>query len=171
MISRSLQIHETFYRSLLIVPRPAHLARRIFSPHIVPPHPPALLLVARPLYFRASVSSRARVERLDSLKALAKEYVERPEVQARAKELRRILRGESSNSGWPSIGSGGSDSVGSGGSGGKGKNEGDTSSSSSPSSYTMPGFASASPPPSPQPAAINNAAGDGGGGQSSGVVE
>lgn len=46
----------------------------------------------------------ARVERLDELKALAKEYVQRPEIKARAKELRRVLRGEAGNSGWPSRG-------------------------------------------------------------------
>lgn len=43
-----------------------------------------------------------RPERLNELKALAKEYLERPEVKARAEELRRVLRGES-NSGWPSV--------------------------------------------------------------------
>lgn len=47
------------------------------------------------------------MEKLDELKALAKEYTQRPEIKARAEELRRLLRGENSNSGWPSIGRGG----------------------------------------------------------------
>ncbi|CAM9493080.1 unnamed protein product, partial [Discosporangium mesarthrocarpum] len=34
-------------------------------------------------------------EQLEQLKALAKEYTQRPEIQARAKELRRLLSGES----------------------------------------------------------------------------
>lgn len=44
------------------------------------------------------------MEKLDELKALAKEYVQRPEIKARAKELRRVLRGETGNSGWPTRG-------------------------------------------------------------------
>lgn len=38
-----------------------------------------------------------RPERLNELKALAKEYLEQPEVKARAEELRRVLRGESNS--------------------------------------------------------------------------
>lgn len=51
-----------------------------------------------------------RQEKLDGLKALAKEYVKRPEIQARAEELRRLLRGEA-NTGWLSTGVGGSAAV------------------------------------------------------------
>ncbi|CAN0132860.1 unnamed protein product [Ectocarpus sp. 4 AP-2014] len=61
-----------------------------------------------------------RVEKLDELKALAKEYTQRPDIKARAEELRRVLRGENSNSGWPSIGRGG----GSGDDGGDGGDSG-----------------------------------------------
>ena len=49
------------------------------------------------------------MEKLDELKALAKEYVQRPEIKARAKELRRVLRGETGNSGWPTRGFGSDD--------------------------------------------------------------
>lgn len=60
------------------------------------------------------------MEKLDELKALAKEYVQRPDIKARAKELRRVLRGESGNLGWPSRGGyrGGDDDDDSGGGGG-----------------------------------------------------
>lgn len=61
--------------------------------------------------------SHPRPERLSELKALAKEYLKRPEVKARAEELRRVLGGES-NSGWPSVVGVGSGSL---------QGEGDTS--------------------------------------------
>lgn len=51
-------------------------------------------------------SQKNRPEKLAELKTLAKEYVSSPEVQARAKELRRLLRGDETNFSWPGSGGG-----------------------------------------------------------------
>lgn len=124
--------------------------------HTHPPRP----LIWPTRFVRSSLFVPARVERLDSLKTLAKEYVQRPEVQARAKELRRILRGESNSSGWPSIGGGGGggDGGGDGGGGGGGKGKSEGVSSSSSSSSAGPGSPSANPP-SPPPAPSGGSSG------------
>lgn len=73
------------------------------------PNPPAPLRLPPPVQLpplSPPPPCTGRPERLDALKKLAKEYVERPEVKAKAEELRRVLRGDA-NSGWPSVGGGG----------------------------------------------------------------
>lgn len=47
-----------------------------------------------PLFLGLSLNTCNREEKLDGLKTIAKEYLERPEIKARTEELRRLLSGE-----------------------------------------------------------------------------